>query len=542
MNAALGLLLIAQLNSFEFDSVFTPQVVGDSFPVTIVARDGSGGIYPYNGNALLSTSLGAYVYPNIAEFQNGVWQGRVIVTLAENLSLRCIGPQASGESNTFGVVPGPPDRLLVILPGERAAPGSPSGRLPNPPLNQSAGEQFDVTVYLTDKWHNTVPARNDSVRFSSSDNFANIPAGRLANGSGSFPAVLRAAGTQRVFCLPASSSQVSADTSSPLTIVPGGYERLLVVLPGEANLPGDNTTEPGQTPGKNGSPNDQFLRRLFPVTVYGCDQCWNIVRVTTDSVRLNSDAPFGSTPPALALGDGAVFDVEFLEAGPRQGIWATSASGGESYVSRFTVRPLVVMLEVDVPDTVRAGETAYVRVTMRDGNEAPVVAAPCYFSVTAGNGEMLDPVLLSDTIGRATARFLCDRARGDEHDTIKVFADTTAYAGIFVTMPDSMLLDGDIVIFPNPFGFNQDRAEIIYFLRNAAPVTVTIYDTFGNEVCNWRFSTRETGALAGVNRIWWDGRNSKGRRVANGIYVVQVIGQLHTGTVFKAARQVGVVW
>ncbi len=547
MSAALGLLLIAQLNSFEFTDIESPQIAGDTFRITIVAKDPYGGIYPYNGSALLSTTrdgFWTFVRPNLIPFVNGIYQDTVIVTLAESLRLRCVEPQnlITGESNEFAVFSGPPTRFFTIMPGEEMAPGSPDGRLPSPPQNQIAGESFTVDVHLTDAWYNVVEARNDSVYVTSTDSFGTTPAGQLSNGSGAFDVGMRQAGNHRLYAHPGGGSPISADTSSAFTVIPGGYERILVLLPGETSLPGDNATQPWQTPGKAGEPTDQFLRTPFVISAYACDNCWNQVSAVSDSVELESYFPFSAVPQRAELGDGADFMVEFNDAGPNQNVWATTTGGLESYLNWFDVRPLGTVLEITAPDTVRAGETAYVHVTMKDANDEPVVAAPCRFAVVAGNGDMLDSALLTDTLGRVTARFLCTRAYGDEHDTIKISADTTVYIRIFVEMPDSSLLGGGIVVFPNPFGFNRDRAEITYFLRSASAIDVTIYDTFGNEVVSWHFRTGQEGALSGVNRIYWDGRNSRNRRVANGIYVVQVLGMEHTGTTFKSTQRIGVIW
>ena len=204
MNAVLGLLLLAQLNSFEFSAVSSPQAVGDSFQVTVVARDSGGGIYPFNGSALLSTSkddFWTYVYPSLVTFQNGTWQGNVVITLADTLNLKCTEPQnlVTGESDTFEVITGAPDRLLVILPGEELAPGSPEGRLPNPPSSQIAGQEFDAAVYVTDGWHNVVTTREDSVYLAATDSFAGVPPpGRLSAGMGTFPFTFRRAGGHNV--------------------------------------------------------------------------------------------------------------------------------------------------------------------------------------------------------------------------------------------------------------------------------------------------------------------------------------------------------
>lgn len=547
MSVALGLLLIAQLSSFEFSPIPSPQVAGGSFEITVIARDSTGGIYPYNSSVLLSTTVDdfwSYVYPNLVTFQNGVLQRNVMVSRAESLRLICTVGNISDTSDNIVVLNGSPARLLAVLPGERLAPGSPTGLRPDPPESQVAGDSFVFDVHVTDGWHNIVAGRTDSVYFAATDSFARLPGpATLANGSGTFAAGFRQAGTHRLAALPGSGSPVEADTSSTFSVIPGSYENILLLLPGETPLPGDTVRSGWQTPGKSGEAIEQVLRTPFDIQVYGTDACWNRVTGPADSVLLRSDFSFTSTPSISPFASGAVFSTQFNTSGPNQNIWAVlQNSGQESYRSQLTIRSRATMLEISAPDTVRAGETTFVHVTLRDDNGRPLVAAPCRFAVVAGNGDMLDSALLSDTLGRMTARFLCTRAFGDEHDTIRVTADTTGYAGIFVQMPDSSLLEGGIIVFPNPFGLNQDRCEINYYLQRSSPITVGIYDTFGNRVIGWQFRSGEEGALSGVNRIYWDGRNSKGRRVANGVYVIQVVGELHTGTTFRGTQRIGVTW
>jgi flagellar hook assembly protein FlgD len=156
---------------------------------------------------------------------------------------------------------------------------------------------------------------------------------------------------------------------------------------------------------------------------------------------------------------------------------------------------------------------------------------------------MLDEALLTDTSGIAIARFLCTRARFAEFDTIRVVSGAVeSLIGIYVDIPDSAVMLGKVVAFPNPFGFNRDAAEIVYYLNRSGAVDVRIFDPFGNEVVGWHFAAGEPGARAGINRLMWNGRNRNGRRVASGVYVVQVVGQLHTGTVFRSTYRLGVVW
>ena len=549
MSVALGLLLVAQLNSFEFSPLDSSRIAGDSFSITIVARDPYGGIYPFNGIALLSTTRDAYpntfVRPDSISFNNGVWQQKVIVTLAESLALRCEEPQSqvSGLSDTFEVLSGPPDKLLLVLPGETHAPGLPSGRTGSA-LPEYAGRSFDFDVYVTDEWSNTVRGRNDSVRFDATDSFAVLPtAARLSNGRGVFAATLRQAGQHNLSASPSGGSTVQSGTSSDFLVRAGAFNRLLLVLPGETPLPGDPTPTGNhwETPGKSGRPAPQYIRSPFFVKVYACDDCWNRVSIPSDSIELGSDFQFTSVPDAAGLRDSAVFMVEFTNSGMNQNIWASEIWGSRTtYPTLFDVLSFPTFIDVSAPDTVRAGETAYVQVTLTDANREPVETW-CHFSVFHGSGRMLDDSVYSAPLGRVrNARFLCDATRGAEWDSIEISAGPQAFKhiGIYVDRPDSSAIGA----YPNPFGFNLESATIWYFLETASQTDVNVYDPFGNPVRSWSFSSGRPGGQRGLNRVQWDGRNDRGRRVANGIYVVQVLALRHTGTTFRQNLRIGVVW
>lgn len=548
MSAALGLLLVAQLYRFDFTPITSPQYAGDSFEVAIIARDPYGGIYDYNRPAFLSTTRGAsYIYPNvIGPFRNGVWNGRVMVTIAESLQIRCTDDsgRVTSSSNVFQVVSGPPRRFVTVLPGQQLSPGTREGRL-GPPNSQTAGDSFNFTVYLTDVWCNPVRFRTDSVYFAASDNFAILPAGgEIQDGSSRFTAIFRRAGVHHIYCLPANGQPFVPDTSSLFDVRAGVFERLLLILPGEVPLPGDTASLDWMTPGKSEEPLPQYVREPFQVSVYPCDRCWNIVGGSGVRVKLNSEFPIEFFPSETTLVDSVNFLVQFNTAGPNQNLWVYDVAGGnESYRTRLNIKARGRSLEITAPDTVVAGETAFIRVVVRDANQQPITATVCRFSVVKGNGDMLDEALLTDTSGIAIARFLCTRARFAEFDTIRVVSGAVeSLIGIYINIPDSAVMLGKVVAFPNPFGFNRDAAEIVYYLNRSGAVDVRIFDPFGNEVVGWHFAAGEPGARAGINRLMWNGRNRNGRRVASGVYVVQVVGQLHTGTVFRSTYRLGVVW
>lgn len=534
--------LPATLTSFEWQPIASPQYAGESIGVVILAKDENGSNYPYNGSALLSTSRGSYVYPTIVQFRNGVCGMNVVVTIAENLSLRCFTDSVSGTSDTFDVLPGAPERLVAILPGEQLAPGIPGGRSGRP-ADRTAGDTFSFEVYLTDGWFNQIEEGDDSVYFGSDDRFGQLPAGgELSNGTGSFAASLRAAGQRHIFTMPEPGKSLLADTSSTVNVFAGPYTQLLVLAPGESLLPGDTTSSTWQNPGKYGTPATQYLGVPFSITVYPCDRYWNPSVAPGDSVVLDSPFPFAINPWCIELFDSAAFSVRAQSAAPIQYIWAYDFTRGVgSYRTRLDIRARGARLEVDTltPDTVRSGETAHVRVRVRDANGDTVVAALVQYSVFKGSGTMIEPALLTDTLGYATARFVCTPSPASEQDSIRISSgEADTVIGIYVRH-----LSDSLFAFPNPFGsINRDRTLIHYSLHRASSVRVTIYDPFGNEVWARRYKQGEPGGMFGDNTIYWDGTNNKGQRVASGIYLIQVLGTLNTGIDYQSLYRVGVVW
>ena len=532
----------AQLTSFEWQVISSPQYAGESIHVVVLAKDENGNSYPFNGTALLSTTYGdSFVYPTYVTFSNGVCNTKVVVTIAESIALRCSRDAASGTSNVFEVLPGAENRLMVIMPGEQLAPGVPGGRAGHPD-DQTAGNTFSLQVYLTDEWFNQIDQSGDSVYLGSDDRFGQLPAGGLlSNGTGSFTGGLHAAGQRHIFVKPATGSPLRADTSSTVNVFPGLFKNMLLVAPGETLMPGDTALSVSETPGKTGTPYTQLLRTPFKITVYPCDRCWNRVTGPGDTVFLRSDFPFNFLPAGVVLLDSAVFSsVQFNTPGPNQSVWAVDqASGNESYATRLNIRARGVTLKIAAPDTVRSGDTTQVLIRVLDANGDPIVATLVKSSVVKGSGTMREPALLTDTLGFATAHFFCTPSPASEQDSIRVSSgDADTVFGIYVKH-----LSDSLFAFPNPFGsINRDRTLIFYSLRQASSVKVTIYDPFGNEVWARRFNQGEPGAMLGDNTVYWDGTNNRGKRVASGIYLIQVLGELHTGLDFRSLYRVGVVW
>jgi len=241
------------------------------------------------------------------------------------------------------------------------------------------------------------------------------------------------------------------------------------------------------------------------------------------------------------LNDSVRFSFQFNLRGENRPLWVRdSLTKVESYITYLNVRARGASLEVDAltPDTVRSGETAAVKVRVRDVKGDPIPATLVQFSVVNGVGT-IEPALLTDTAGYTTSRFVCTPSPGSEQDSIRITSgDADIVIGIYVKH-----LSDSLFAFPNPFGsINRDRTLIFYSLHEASSIRLTIYDPFGNEVWARHYNQGEPGGQFGDNTVYWDGTNNKGKRVASGVYLVQVLGTLNTGIGYKSLYRIGVVW
>jgi hypothetical protein len=547
MNVLLVACLFSQLSYFEFTPISSPQVAGAPFYVTIVAKDANGQIYPFSNSAVLTTTrdlVWFYASPYVLNFNSGVWQGSVTVSLAtDSIRLKCTDPNtnASGLSNSFAVIPNNSFRYMTILPGETLEPGSPNGRYRSP-QNQISGDSFLVNTYITDHWFNPTTLRNDTIFYGGTDPFGIYPTGRLVSGHFEAEITMRRAGTQRIYT--GGLLAVHSDTSASFVVSAGPFSNLLVVLPGETLLAGDTTTQVFATPGKTGRPSVLYVKATTVIRVVGTDRCWNRVLPPSDSIQLLSDFSFHSRPVAGFLRDSTVFNGEFDSAGTNQTLWVHDyAQGIESYRCLVDVAQRTESIEITGPDTVKAGELVTYTGRLLDANAMPIMARVCYFKVTKGSGFVLDTENISNTLGQTTVQFKCDSAHFYEEDSIQFTADGySARKGVYIDIGDPAVDSGKVIAYPNPFGFEQTFTTIVYSIPNSSNVTEAIYDPFGNPVLLRQIPKGEEGAKSGVNRLTWNGRDELDRKVASGIYVLKLWGQQHTGVTFKKTYRIGVVW
>lgn len=109
-------------------------------------------------------------------------------------------------------------KLQVLLPGETAAPGTPTGKT-GTPTPQQAGVEFTFTVNAVNDTWQRVNGVNDALAFTSSDEFAFFSANpALVNGTGTFSATFSAAGSLTITADNTTGTDKEAGTSSAVTV------------------------------------------------------------------------------------------------------------------------------------------------------------------------------------------------------------------------------------------------------------------------------------------------------------------------------------
>src|SRR6185503_14177411 len=120
----------------------------------------------------------------------------------------------------------------VLLPGETAAPGTPTGKTGSP-TPQVAGTAFTITVNAVDANWNVV-ITNDTVAITSSDANAVLPAdAALVSGTKTFSVTLKTAGSATVTASDVTHPAIAANTSAAVAVSAGAFTKLQLLVPGE---------------------------------------------------------------------------------------------------------------------------------------------------------------------------------------------------------------------------------------------------------------------------------------------------------------------
>ncbi len=332
---------------------------GAAFSVTVQAQDAAGSPATVTsatgvalGLAAGTGTLGGTLTGTIANGTSSVSISGVTYSRAEaGVRLTVTGTSgmtlASGTSAAFSVVAGF-TRLQLLVPGERAAPGTPSGKT-GTPTAQTAGTAFTVTVNAVDANWNVVSSTH-TVAITSSDLNATPPANAaLAAGTRTFSVTLKTAGSRTVTATDVTDATKTASTSPPITVNPGPFTKLQLLVPGE-------TAAPGTATGKTGVPTTQAAGVPFTVTVNAVDANWNVAS-STHTVGITSSDAAATLPANATLAAGTrTFGVILNTAGSRT-VTATDVTDRAKTAS--TSPPISVVSPATLSLTRSRGMVAY---------------------------------------------------------------------------------------------------------------------------------------------------------------------------------------
>ena len=266
---------------FEFDSnIASPQQTTQPFQIDVTAYDADGNVATdYNQEAQLSCTMGAeYANPDTIKFTNG--RGNVGVRVTKMGLVKIIVDDGTHfvRSNEFLVLAGDFNKLLVLLDGETHTPGLGDGKA-GTPNSINAGDSTTVTIIACDDYWNpkAIPVEiSDISSLTGHIQPPLLPFTLGAAGSGQCQVTFRTAydvamGANEPQTITVSGGGRTA-TSSPITVRPGPYDKLVLVAPGESLDPGTEATN-----GKSGFPTTQVAGTSFTLTVAATDAYWNPV-------------------------------------------------------------------------------------------------------------------------------------------------------------------------------------------------------------------------------------------------------------------------
>jgi hypothetical protein len=209
-------------------------------------------------------------------------------------------PSKTPNSDRVVVGAGPFVKLQLLLPGESPAPATLTGKT-GAPTAVVSGTTLPVIVNGVDANWNVVPAANGSnftVQITSSDTNATLPPnGDLASGTRTLSVALRTAGSWTVTASDVDDPTKTPGISPALTVNPGPFARLQVLLPGEIPAPGSSA-------GKTGTPLPQTAGTPFSASVNSVDANWNPLP-TNDVVHLTATDTNAALPADSALSNGS---------------------------------------------------------------------------------------------------------------------------------------------------------------------------------------------------------------------------------------------
>ena len=494
------------------DGTPNAQMAGNPFTVTIRAVDDYWNVVSGIGDRVALTSTDAFAgLPHDTTLVSGqlVFPGTLYKAGVQTITAHDSTNSAITDNTSAGVsvVAGPFAKVLVLAPGESAAPGSVSGRS-GAALDQSINYSFNLTVLATDQWWNAVTGPTDIVHIDCADPLAQVPADQaLVNGS--------------------------AEMS--LRLATGGFQTITVSDVTNSSKPGSSTEVKAISTGlhlvASASPATQVAGQPWTLTVKVVNDAGAVISEINSSVTItvqnaNNHQPGRGTlssPSFQLLGGQRSISETYTASEPIVLVAHDNAGNSPATSNVITITP-------GPPNAVRlaanpswVGGNKHTTVTARvvDEFENGVPDRTVTFQMLFGTSSLTPSDSVSDENGNVRADLL--GARQPEIDRIRAMSDAFSQdLEVQVALVDPGSTAGYVTNYPNPFHPPTQGTTLAYKLADNAHVTLRIFTAQGDLVLQKNFERSGQGGTAGLNEYVWDGRNGNGSLVASGGYVALI--------------------
>ena len=449
-------------------------------------------------------------------------------------------------SSAVQIVGGAYARIVILVPGQTLAPGTPSGQDPDRGTAESINISFQVDVYATDQWFNPVTGVSDLVRVIS-------------------PTDARAYSMPDSVELPHDFALVDGHGEMRVRMTSGGFQQLMA----------SNVTQPSMPPSTTQM---EVIETGFHLQAFmGPDNQPDTAQAGEQfalTVRLTNDA--GSVINEGAASNAFVNVTVFQAGGSGQRLPARGRLDntrfqllqGERVMPEFYTfaEPIILEIQHDAteiqpatteritivpgapdslllssdPTWVRGNKHATLSALLIDRYHNGIPDQPMTFALVSGGGEVTPTDSLTDATGVAHADFhsarepQVSRVRATAGNLVKELDIETAFV-------DPNAPGGTIASYPNPFHPGEAPTTIAYKLDDNARVTLRVFTLSGGLVLRQEFPMGEPGGMVGMNEFVWDGKNGKGELVSSGGYIVVVEAQGTGETLHTMRRKIAVV-
>ncbi len=351
-----------------------------------------------------------------------------------------------------------------------------------------AGESFTVTIRAETNQNQIVGNFTGSVNLSSSTGNNTISpdvAGPFVAGEWTGTVTLTKAGSNVSISASDETTPPHTGTSNLFNVIPGAFQKLQVLLPGEDPLP-------GVSPGKSGSPQDQLTGVQFDFRVRAVDANWNLITQASDSILLSSTDSLALIPERSKLISGSAVLSAIMGTVGNHTISAsdiTNPSINSDESSVFLVNPGALdHFEFQTISTQTAGAVFQVEIFAADVTGNPLITfnGHARLESTTGPGT-LTPTEIDFVDGYWNGNVTITRAANDAKLSVFDFAGTPhtgesnlfdINAGNFTRL--QILLPGE----QSTPGIAPGKTGIIptQITGDAVPVTVNAVDNWWNPV------------------------------------------------------------